>query len=95
MNLDELVLKAENLFVLPDSVTRLKACMDDEASSIDDIGDIIAFDPSLATQLLRVANSALYRFPNKIEHRHKSHPGSGDSLHLRLGTGLWRKPSIQ
>ena len=49
MNLDELVSKAENLFVLPDSVTRLKACMDDEASSIDDIGDIIAFDPSLAT----------------------------------------------
>jgi|TARA_B100002049_G_C15992564_1_gene337949 HD-like signal output (HDOD) protein len=41
--------------------------MDDEASSIDDIGDIIAFDPSLATQLLRVANSALYRFPNKID----------------------------
>jgi HD-like signal output (HDOD) protein len=67
MNLDELVAKAEDLFVLPDSVTRLKACMDDEASSIDDIGDIIAFDPSLATQLLRVANSALYRFPNKID----------------------------
>ena len=67
MNLDELVSKAEDLFVLPDSVTRLKACMDDEASSIDDIGDIIAFDPSLATQLLRVANSALYRFPNKID----------------------------
>ncbi|BFT30624.1 hypothetical protein D210916BOD24_18000 [Alteromonas sp. D210916BOD_24] len=41
--------------------------MDDEASSIDDVGDIIAFDPSLATQLLRVANSALYRFPNKID----------------------------
>jgi len=67
MNLEELVSKAENLFVLPDSVTRLKACMDDEASSIEDIGDIIAFDPSLAAQLLRVANSALYRFPNKID----------------------------
>lgn len=67
MNLDELVSKAEDLFVLPDSVTRLKACMDDEASSIEDIGDIIAFDPSLAAQLLRVANSALYRFPNKID----------------------------
>ncbi len=67
MNVDELVSKAEDLFVLPDSVTRLKSCMDDEASSIDDIGDIIAFDPSLATQLLRVANSALYRFPNKID----------------------------
>jgi len=67
MNLDGFVSKAEVLLVLPDSVTRLKACMDDEASSIEDIGDIIAFDPSLATQLLRVANSALYRFPNKID----------------------------
>ena len=67
MNLDEIVSKAESLFVLPESVTRLKACMDDEASSIDDIGDIISFDPSLATHLLRVANSALYRFPNKID----------------------------
>jgi len=67
MKLDELVAKAEDLFVLPESVTRLKACMDDEASSVDDIGDIISFDPSLATQLLRVANSALYRFPNKID----------------------------
>lgn len=67
MNIEEIVAKASDLFVLPDSVTRLKACMDDEASSIDDVGDIIAFDPSLATQLLRVANSALYRFPNKID----------------------------
>lgn len=67
MNLDELVSKAEDLFVLPDSVLRLKRCMDDESSSIEDIGEIIAFDPSLAAQLLRVANSALYRFPNRIE----------------------------
>jgi HD-like signal output (HDOD) protein len=67
MNIDELVSKAEDLFVLPDSVLRLKSCMDDEASSIDDISEIIAFDPSLATQLLRVANSALYQFPNKID----------------------------
>ncbi len=67
MNIDDIVSKAADLFVLPDSVTRLKACMDDEASSIEDVGDIIAFDPSLATQLLRVANSAIYRFPNKID----------------------------
>ncbi|MEW9798641.1 HDOD domain-containing protein [Alteromonas sp. CYL-A6] len=67
MNIEETVSQASELFVLPDSVTRLKACMDDEAASIDDVADIIAFDPSLATQLLKVANSALYRFPNKVE----------------------------
>ena len=67
MTLQDIISNASTLFVLPDSVTRLKACMDDGASNIDDIADIISFDPSLATQLLRVANSALYRFPNKID----------------------------
>ena len=67
MNVQDIAQKATELFVLPDSVTRLKACMDDDAASMDDIAEIIAFDPSLATQLLRIANSALYRFPNKIE----------------------------
>ena len=69
MTLQDIISNASTLFVLPDSVTRLKACMDDGASNIDDIADIISFDPSLATQLLRVANSALYRFPNKIRPR--------------------------
>tara|TARA_B110000091_G_C13745419_1_gene445256 strand:- start:494 stop:1339 length:846 start_codon:yes stop_codon:yes gene_type:complete len=67
MILQDIISNASTLFVLPDSVTRLKACMDDGASNIDDIADIISFDPALATQLLRVANSALYRFPNKID----------------------------
>jgi len=67
MNLQDIVNQASTLFVLPDSVTRLKACMDDEASSIEDISDVISFDPALSTQLLRVANSAMYRFPNKID----------------------------
>lgn len=67
MNIQDIVGQASTLFVLPDSVVRLKACMDDEASSIDDIADIISFDPSLAAQILRVANSALYRFPNEID----------------------------
>ncbi|MCU7553915.1 HDOD domain-containing protein [Alteromonas sp. ASW11-19] len=67
MNAHELAKQAGELFVLPDSVTRLKECMDDDAASIDDVADVIAFDPSLTAQLLRVANSALYRFPNKID----------------------------
>ena len=67
MNMQQTLAQATELFVLPDAVTRLKACMDDQASSIDDIAEIIAFDPGLAAQLLRVANSAMYRFPRKIE----------------------------
>ena len=66
-SVSELASQATEIFVLPDAVTRLKACMDDSAASIDDIGEIIAFDPGLTAQLLKVANSALYKFPNKIE----------------------------
>lgn len=67
MKARDLAEKASEIFVLPDAVTRLKECMDDSAASMDDIADIIAFDPGLSAQLLKVANSALYRFPNKIE----------------------------
>lgn len=67
MNMQDVAAQAGELFVLPEAVTRLKECMDDQAASIDDVAEIIAFDPGLASQLLKVANSALYRFPNKIE----------------------------
>ena len=67
MNAQDIAEKASGVFVLPDAVTRLKECMDDNAVSIEDIAEIIAFDPGLTSQMLKVANSALYRFPNKIE----------------------------
>lgn len=67
MKANDIADKAMDVFVLPDAVIRLKECMDDSAASIDDIAEIIAFDPGLTSQLLKVANSALYRFPNKIE----------------------------
>ncbi|QPG04529.1 HDOD domain-containing protein [Salinimonas marina] len=67
MNVQELALSASELFVLPEAVTRLKECMDDHAASIDDVAEIIAFDPGLTAQILKVANSALYRFPKQID----------------------------
>ncbi|MBU2978972.1 HDOD domain-containing protein [Alteromonas sp. C1M14] len=67
MKANDIAEKATDIFVLPEAVTRLKECMDDSAASIDDIAEVIAFDPGLTSQMLKVANSALYRFPNKIE----------------------------
>lgn len=67
MKIEEYVERAESLFVLPDSVTMLKASMDDATTNMEDIGKVISTDPALTAQLLKVANSALYRFPNKIE----------------------------
>lgn len=67
MNLSELVKNAESVFVIPDSITRLKECIDDPSSTVDDVAEIITYDPTLTSQLLKIANSALYRFPNTIE----------------------------
>ncbi|MDC8831321.1 HDOD domain-containing protein [Alteromonas gilva] len=66
-SIDEIAAHASTVFVLPETVTRVKACMDDGAASMDDIADIIAFDPALTAQLLKVANSAMYKFPNRID----------------------------
>ncbi|GGF80527.1 HDOD domain-containing protein [Alteromonas lipolytica] len=66
-NVSDIATLATGVFVLPEAVTRLKACMDDSAASMEDIGEIIAFDPALTGQLLKVANSALYKFPNRID----------------------------
>lgn len=65
-NAVDIAKKVKDLFVLPDSVTRLKACLDDSAASMDDVGQIISLDPALTAQILKVANSALYKFRNEI-----------------------------
>ncbi|MCW8108755.1 HDOD domain-containing protein [Alteromonas ponticola] len=67
MSVKDIAANAKDIYVLPDAVARLKECLDDNAASIDDIAEIISFDPALASQILKVSNSALYRFPNKIE----------------------------
>lgn len=67
MMIEQYAEKADVLFALPESVTQLKKCMDDEAASIEDVGNIVSTDPALAVHILKVANSALYRFPKKIE----------------------------
>lgn len=59
--------EAREIFVLPDSVTRIKRLIDDHATDMDDIAGVINYDPALTIQILKIANSALYKFPNKID----------------------------
>ncbi len=40
--------------------------LDDQSSHMDDIAELIAQDPALTSKLLRLANSALFRFPSQI-----------------------------
>ncbi|MDO6444828.1 HDOD domain-containing protein [Colwellia sp. 1_MG-2023] len=59
--------KASEIFVLSDSFIRIKELIDDEASTIDDISDVILIDPALAGTILKLANSSFFNYPGKID----------------------------
>ena len=58
---------ASQSFVLPDICVRIRSMLDDDNTSLDDIGALIALDPSLSSKLLRLANSSLFRFESQID----------------------------
>ncbi|HFE37221.1 MAG TPA: HDOD domain-containing protein, partial [Gammaproteobacteria bacterium] len=57
----------DHLVALPDVCFRINEMADDPLSSAADMGAIIAQDPNLTAQLLRIANSPYYGFPSKVE----------------------------
>ncbi|MEW6984061.1 HDOD domain-containing protein [Colwelliaceae bacterium 6471] len=67
MNAIEYAEKASEVFVLSDSFIRIKELVDDEASTIDDIADVIILDPALAGTILKLANSSFFNYPGKID----------------------------
>ena len=67
MQIPELIDRVEELLSLPDVVIRANELIDSEEADIDDIAEVIALDPSLSAQLLKLVNSAFYSFPSKIE----------------------------
>lgn len=66
MNARDYAVNAGDVFVLPEAVTKIKQLIDDEATSMDDIAEVINFDPAIMSQVLKISNSALYKFPNTI-----------------------------
>ncbi len=62
-----LVSSAENIGSLPQVFNRLDAAINDPFSDLAAIGDILAEDSGLSARLLRIANSAMFNFPGRIE----------------------------
>jgi putative nucleotidyltransferase with HDIG domain len=52
---------------LPTIYQEITAAVDNPDSSINEIGTIVRKDQSLASRLLKLANSAMYSFPSQIE----------------------------
>ena len=62
----ELVSQVVRLTTLPMVYMKVKKCVEDVDSSLVDLAEIIAQDPALSAQLLRIANSAFFGFTAKI-----------------------------
>ncbi|WP_448565599.1 HDOD domain-containing protein [Thalassotalea ganghwensis] len=67
MDAEDYAEKASEIFVISDSFVRIRELIDDEASTIDDIADVILLDPALAGTILKLANSSFFNYPGKID----------------------------
>lgn len=65
--LDVLISEVNKLVSLPDIYYRLESALESPSSTIDDFAKLLSTDPDLCARLLRMANSAFYSFPAKIE----------------------------
>lgn len=52
---------------LPEVISQLEKEFSNPYSSIEDVGRLLQNDPNLTSKLLKIANSAFYGFPSKVE----------------------------
>ncbi|MDB5888396.1 MAG: histidine kinase [Rhodocyclales bacterium] len=63
----ELVASLDKLASLPSVYYRVRQALDDPDVTLNTLSDLIGSDPALSAALLRLANSAFYGFPRRIE----------------------------
>lgn len=66
MSTELIVRYAALSFTLPDTCVRIRSLLDDPASSSEDIAKVMSVDPSLSAKVLKLANSALFRFQSEV-----------------------------
>lgn len=67
MTPDELAQEASSLFSLPEVVVRVNELLDAPETTIQDLSEAVRLDAGLTSRLLRLANSAYYGLPSKVE----------------------------
>jgi HD-like signal output (HDOD) protein len=67
MNIEFLLANPDNIPMLPDTAIRLQELLHSDCSTIDDIAEVVSFDPTLTSKLLKLANSAFYSFAAEID----------------------------
>ena len=64
---EELISQTTELVSLPDIYVRVKAVIYDPNSTMTDISDVLSYDPAICARMLKVANSAFFGVPSKVE----------------------------
>jgi putative nucleotidyltransferase with HDIG domain len=66
VTLEQLVGKGQELPSLPQIYLRVAEQLEDETSTVQQIGDTVQDDPAIATRILKMVNSAYYGLPNQV-----------------------------
>ncbi len=66
-NVASLIRRIDELPALPVTVQRVKELMDDPESPMQEVAKVISMDPPVCARVLRMANSAAYGFPRKVD----------------------------
>ncbi|WP_143869747.1 HDOD domain-containing protein [Catenovulum sediminis] len=67
MKIEDYIVEAGSLCALPDTCQRIQELLECEKSSMDDIAEVLSYDPLLTSHVLKLANSALYNFSFQID----------------------------
>ncbi len=65
-HLDELLDRVVDICPFPAAARRLMSLVNDDSTSMDAIASAVSCDPALATQVLRIANSAAFRRGERV-----------------------------
>jgi len=66
VTLEQLVGKGQDLPSLPEIYLRVSEQLEDENSSVQQIGNTVQNDPAISTRVLKMVNSAYYGLPNQV-----------------------------
>ncbi len=66
VTLEQLIGKGQDLPSLPEIYLRVSEQLEDESSSVQQIGGTVQNDPAIATRVLKMVNSAYYGMPNEV-----------------------------
>ena len=64
---EELINQTTELVSLPDIYVRIKAVIYDPNSTMTDVANVLSHDPAICARMLKVANSAFFSVPSKVE----------------------------